>query len=191
MRPILLHLWVVLLRLAAAAGLRCNTYSATADSHSGTGIETCVPGVNMCIMRSAPVFGVRTYTMSCDDAGQCYGVPPGACCTKPEALTRNLMQVKCSSTNFAADTVSADSFPVACEQRCPRAPTPTTPPPTPTTPTPSEGYMGGGNSDLGLGLGLGLGLPLAGAAVWMWRSSARRGRQGQHQHQARSQPLLE
>ena len=61
--------------------LRCNTYLGTDVTSSGAGIETCVVPINHCIQREYWFFGVRTYSMECDDLLQCLSVPPGECCT--------------------------------------------------------------------------------------------------------------
>lgn len=96
------------------SGLRCNTYLGTDHSSSGSGIETCVTATD-CVMREQRVFGVVTYSMSCDDLFQCRGLPPNACCVKQNGLV-----VRCSHMkNFNDTRVSAESFAdQACRAKC-------------------------------------------------------------------------
>ena len=96
-----------------AQGLRCNTYLGSHFGHSGAGIETCTYA-SKCIEKAFIVYGVQTYSMSCDDELQCTGLPDHTCCTREREDT----VIRCSSTNFPNWNVSAANFPADCNTNC-------------------------------------------------------------------------
>ena len=97
--------------------LRCNTYLGTDVTSSGAGIETCVVPINRCIQKEYWFFGVRTYSMECDDLLQCLSVPPGECCT-PDSSMRYPTIVRCSTTNFNETTLNLSNFGPECKRNC-------------------------------------------------------------------------
>ena len=102
--------------------LRCNTYLGTDVTSSGAGIETCVVPINRCIQKEYWFFGVRTYSMECDDLLQCLSVPPGECCTKPDSSMRYPTVVRCSTTNFNETTLNLSNFGPECKRNCTQVP---------------------------------------------------------------------
>ena len=103
----------------SASGLRCNTYIGTDFSHSGPGIESCIGGISRCVMRKFYTFGVRTYSMNCDDLLQCATLPQDICCTQNVANGTFHDVVRCSSSNFAVQSVNASNFGPECDASCP------------------------------------------------------------------------
>ena len=101
-----------------ALALRCNTYLGTDVTSSGAGIETCVVPINHCIQKEYWFFGVRTYSMECDDLLQCLSVPPGECCTTPDSSMRYPTVVRCSTTNFNETTLNLSNFGPECKRNC-------------------------------------------------------------------------
>ena len=98
--------------------LRCNTYLGTDVTSSGAGIETCVVPINHCVQKEYWFFGVRTYSMECDDLLQCLSVPPGECCTKSDSSMRYPTVVRCSTTNFNETTLNLSNFGPECKRNC-------------------------------------------------------------------------
>ena len=112
----LLRVVLLLITTATASALRCNTYIGTDVTTGGPGIETCLPLITECVMRKFHVFGVPTYTMSCDDLLQCASLPKQTCCTK---ITGDVSTVlRCSDTNFNETRINSTSFGTECSANC-------------------------------------------------------------------------